>query len=54
MDTEEKPKRIFDVECISCKNFFECNGKNEKGQLCVLFEERGDSTWQSAGCSPKK
>ena len=45
---EEKKKPIFDVECISCKNFFECMGKEHKGQLCVRFEERGESTWQKS------
>ena len=51
---EEPKKRNFDVECISCRKFFECEGKDKKGQLCVMFEERGDSTWQNAGCSLKK
>lgn len=51
---EPKKKRIFDVGCISCKRFFECEGKERKGQLCVLFEERGDSKWQNVGCSQKK
>ena len=45
---EEQKKRIYDVECISCKNFFECDGKAKKGQLCVRFEERGDSKWQKS------
>lgn len=48
---EEPKKRIFDVDCISCKNFFECNGKDKKGQLCVMFEERGDSKWQKSNGS---
>lgn len=48
METEEKRKPIFDVECISCKHFFDCNGKDRKGQLCIRFEERGDSTWQKS------
>ena len=51
METEEKKKRIFDVNCITCKHFFTCNGMAEEGQLCVLYEERGDSTWQAKECS---
>ena len=37
--TEQK-KRIFDVNCITCRRFFECNGKAHKDQLCVTYEER--------------
>lgn len=33
-------KRIFDVNCITCRRFFECNGKSHKDQLCVNYEER--------------
>jgi hypothetical protein len=36
----EEQKRIFDVGCITCSRFFECNGKAYKDQLCVLYEER--------------
>ena len=36
----EQRKRIFDVNCILCKRFFECNGKARKEQLCVNFEKR--------------
>lgn len=35
-------KRIFDVNCITCRRFFECNGKAHKDQLCVMYEERKD------------
>ena len=38
METEKK-KRNFDLECIICKHFFECNGKDHRGQLCISFEE---------------
>ena len=38
----EEQKRIFDVNCITCSRFFECNGKAKKDQLCVLYEERKD------------
>ena len=36
----EKKKFIFDFDCILCKHFFECNGKDKKGQLCIQYEER--------------
>lgn len=53
MENEQK-KPLHDVECISCKHFFTCeHGKEYKGQLCVRFEERGDSTWQSASHSQR-
>ena len=35
-------KRIFGRECISCTRFFDCNGKEYEGQLCVMYEERKD------------
>ena len=51
---EPKKRAILDVECITCRHFFDCTGKNHKGQLCVRYEERGDSTWQNAECSQKR
>lgn len=51
---EQKKKAILDVECISCRHFFDCEGKEKKGQLCVRFEERGDSRWQNVECSQKR
>lgn len=36
----EEQKRIFDVNCITCSRFFECNGKVHSDQLCVNYEER--------------
>lgn len=45
---EQKQKAILDVECISCRHFFDCKGKEYKGQLCVKYEERGESTWQKS------
>ena len=45
-DQKEQAK-ILEVECIVCKHFFGCTGKERKGQLCIRFEERGGSTWQS-------
>ena len=47
MSEEQKKRAILDVECISCKHFFNCKGKEHKGQLCIKFEERGGSTWRS-------
>ena len=44
--TEQK-KRIFDVNCITCRRFFECNGKAHKDQLCVMYEERKDDDGRS-------
>lgn len=47
----EEPKRkpLHDVECITCKKFFECkHGKEKYGQPCISFEERGDSKWQKS------
>lgn len=51
---EQKQKAILDVECISCRHFFDCKGKEYKGQLCVKYEERGDSKWQTSECSQKR
>lgn len=35
-------KKIFGRECIRCTRFFDCNGKEYEGQLCVMYEERKD------------
>ena len=48
MSEEPKKRAILDVECITCKHFFDCQGKNYKGQLCIRYEERGDSKWQKS------
>ena len=45
---KEKNRAILDVECISCRHFYDCKGKEYKGQLCIRFEERGDSKWQKS------
>jgi hypothetical protein len=42
---EQKKRAILDVECISCKHFFTCAGKEHKGQLCIRYEERGETKW---------
>lgn len=36
---KEEPKLIHGKECIHCKRLFTCAGR-EKGQNCVMFEER--------------
>lgn len=52
---EQKKKPLHDVECITCKKFFECkHGKEKFGQPCISFEERGDSKWQTSECSQRK
>ena len=33
---------MFSKECIHCKKFFQCNGK-EKDQPCVNLEQRKES-----------
>lgn len=45
---EPKQKPILDVECITCRHFFDCKGKEYKGQLCIRFEERGEDGWQKS------
>lgn len=39
-ESATEQKRIFGRECISCNRFFDCNGKEYEGQLCVMYEER--------------
>lgn len=51
---EEKNRAILDKECINCRNFFDCAGKEYKGQLCIKFEERGEDKWPKDECSQKQ
>jgi hypothetical protein len=49
---EQKRKPLHDVECITCKKFFECkHGKEKFGVPCLSFEERSESKWQTKECS---
>lgn len=40
MKEEEKKEIIKNMECIKCKNLFECVGKPREVERCVRFEER--------------
>ena len=45
---EQKRKPLHDVECITCKKFFECkHGKEKFGQPCISFEERRETNGRS-------
>ena len=43
---QKEQGKTLEVECIIYKHFLDCTGKEQKGQHCIRFQERGGSTWR--------
>lgn len=40
MKCDESEKLKKDRECIHCEHFFDCEGKPENVERCLMFKER--------------